>query len=97
MITGSIKNVHCLQRNHEVEHIVVLALAGRCSVLDCRETRLAGRLVAVAKQVTGHSLAPTAISTIVDPAELNAFHRPKAVPMQACDGTSSGIEAIKGI
>lgn len=43
------------------------------------------------------SLAPTEISTIVEPAELNAFHNPKAVPIQACDGTSNGIDAMKGI
>ena len=34
---------------------------------------------------------------MVDPAELKAFHTPKAVPMQACEGTRRGIEAIKGI
>jgi hypothetical protein len=44
-----------------------------------------------------NSLAPTAMSTIVDPALLNAFHKPNAVPIQAWEGTNSGMEAMNGI
>jgi hypothetical protein len=43
------------------------------------------------------SLAPTAMSTMVDPALLNAFHKPNAVPIQAWEGTNSGTEAMNGI
>lgn len=96
MIACTIEDVYGLERDHKVEHIVILAFTGRGSVLDCK-----GRLVVSDTSIAGmdsrDSLAPTAMSTIVEPALFRAFQRPKAVPMHACDGTSSGIEAMNGI
>jgi len=41
-------------------------------------------------------MAPAATVRMVVPEELNAFQRPKAVPMLACEGTRRGMDARKG-
>lgn len=95
VVSEAVEHVHCLKRNHEVKHVIVLAFPRWSSVLYYQAAILSTR--PLSHVVPEDLLAPTAMSTIVEPAELNAFHKPNAVPIHACDGTRSGMEAMNGI
>lgn len=35
VVSEAVQDVYCLERDHEIEHVVILALARRSSILNC--------------------------------------------------------------